>query len=802
MLQGNLRLQGSLKALQGSLALEGKDLEVEATRIGDLKASLRLAEGGLFIDQAELKNRDSALSISGEAHLLDPSSLALLKDPAFQVDIDGKALLLEDFVDHMKGRLSLLSHLEGRVSQPQGTLQLEGQDMDFGVQKLAGFLLNARLEGEKITLDPLRIEVSPGETIEGTGWVSLDKAFKVSLASSGISLDSIDKVKAEEMAKGRVLFDITGSGTMDAPQAKGEIEIHELQVQGNALDDWKIQLELQDQLARISGYLNCAISGSYHLKKKDFSVTAGFEDMELAPFLAMAGQKELGGILAGTVEASGNVEQMAGIKAEATFSRLDLSVKENDLAHAGEIKVSYRDQGFSILPLTMSFMEKGEINIKGHGKLDGPVDIEANGNIPLQVVGLFLEDLADIKGDLLLSATVDGSFSAPDIRAEVTFNQVSLTVPELMQQLHELNGRILLTPRKVTLDGIKGMLDTGRFALEGTVDLEPGFKPAGALVTLSAQVLPVRVPETMDLLLNVDMKLKGTREKSLLQGDVVVLEGLYYKDINVSLVQGLGKKKREISPQAKETKEPFLQNMAVDISIKRRHPLLIENNLAQLDVNPDLRLTGTLDNPILSGRAKVVSGTIHYQKRTFTVTKGVIDFLNPYKIEPTIDIKSEVPLRTWMIYLEASGTPDELKIELTSNPPEEDQDILALIMMGKTTRELIDGEGGTPKSTEQMLVEMIASTFGEDIEKATGLDIFEVETQEEGNQEKSDRIKVTVGKKLSKRVTVKYSMESKEGELNQRAVSEYKLLENVLLSGFQDTTGSFGGELMYRLEFR
>ena len=93
-------------------------------------------------------------------------------------------------------------------------------------------------------------------------------------------------------------------------------------------------------------------------------------------------------------------------------------------------------------------------------------------------------------------------------------------------------------------------------------------------------------------------------------------------------------------------------------------------------------------------------------------------------------------------------------------------------------------------------------TFGEDIKKTTGLDIFEVETLEEGAQEPSDRIKVTVGKKLSKRLSVKYSVESLEGEVIQRASSDYRLLENVYVSGFQDTKGYFGGELMYRLEFR
>jgi translocation and assembly module TamB len=49
---------------------------------------------------------------------------------------------------------------------------------------------------------------------------------------------------------------------------------------------------------------------------------------------------------------------------------------------------------------------------------------------------------------------------------------------------------------------------------------------------------------------------------------------------------------------------------------------------------------------------------------------------------------------------------------------------------------------------------------------------------------------------------LKYAMESKNSEPSQRAIAEYKLLENILVNGFQDTRGGFGGDILFRLEFR
>ena len=107
-------------------------------------------------------------------------------------------------------------------------------------------------------------------------------------------------------------------------------------------------------------------------------------------------------------------------------------------------------------------------------------------------------------------------------------------------------------------------------------------------------------------------------------------------------------------------------------------------------------------------------------------------------------------------------------------------------------------------STEQLLAQLVDATMGKGIKNATGLDMFAIETgaKDETEEEASDRIEVTVGKALSKRLMTKYSIESEKGELTQKAIIEYKLLENILLQTFNDDKGNYGGELQLRWEFR
>jgi autotransporter translocation and assembly factor TamB len=101
-----------------------------------------------------------------------------------------------------------------------------------------------------------------------------------------------------------------------------------------------------------------------------------------------------------------------------------------------------------------------------------------------------------------------------------------------------------------------------------------------------------------------------------------------------------------------------------------------------------------------------------------------------------------------------------------------------------------------------MVAGLVASTMGEDIKRVTGVDILEVDTQNDEENPESERIQVTVGKKLSRRMTVKYAVESKQGAFTRRVISEYKFIDELLMTGAQDSTGIFSGELVFRLEFR
>jgi translocation and assembly module TamB len=424
-IDGNLNVHRSITGLEAGLSLQGKDLATEAARLGDLSVALRFSEGTVYVDEARLHNQNSALSISGTAQILEPKSVRRLKDPKFRVSVKGDTLFIQDFVGKLKGKLALTAHLEGSLTNPAGRLDLDASSLDLGVQRLEKLRLRSRLEGDKIWVEPVQMTVAPGELIEGTGWFSLNKAYEFTVASEGILLAHIDKVRDQKIADGRLLFHVSGSGTWDDPQLRGTMALNQLEINGKALDDFEIRLDVRDQLAEISGKLNFDLNGTFHLERQDFSVAVLFNETDLGPYFKILDQENLSGTLSGRIEARGNAGSLNRSEASAGFSKLHLFFKEKEMAHTQDFKVSWKDEEILIPGLHLLLLKEGWLDIKGHGKRHGPLDFQAEGQLPLPLAGLFVEKLADMTGDVSLSARMKGTPSHPEIRAEMGLQNVA-----------------------------------------------------------------------------------------------------------------------------------------------------------------------------------------------------------------------------------------------------------------------------------------------------------------------------------------------------------------------------------------
>lgn len=795
-------VDGDIRHPQALLHIKADSLFYKAMPAGKVGLTAQLDSSGM----ATVNNLDVALGksrilIKGNARVLDNGAPVDVEKITFDCSFVTPGVFVEDFIDSVAARIEIEAAIGGTVSDLHGHIGLGAEDIAVAGQIIERVSLEADLEKQRVLIEPLEVSLFPGAALSVTGWASIKDSFDLRLSTSDIELASIPHLsKTMDSLYGTASVSIHAQGTYPKPEAKGKISVTQIMSGKNPIDDVDLMFGFKNQRLEIKGAAVASIDGFYDLSNKVFSLNADLDSLQLRPFLAMTGQ-ELDGILNAALHLSGTTDNLEATNGDMTIKNLSINYNKEQVVETRDFHMELENKKYSIPDFSIFLAGEGKINGHASGNIDGSHDAKLKGIVPLTVVQYFAPDMDEIEGRLTIDALFNGTIKEHTLKAELRPEGIAMAIPGLSQRLHSLNGLIVATKDGVRIESLSAGLGSGSIIAKGNLELDE-LSPSDMVADLVLDAVPVSLPGMLDMSLNANLRIAGTPDTTIASGSIVLLEGLYYQDININPLASMGQRRqRKEALPPPEITLPYVRNMHFSVDFSGRSPFCVDNNIAQLFIQPDLQLSGTLASPALNGRAAVEQGTINYLKRTFTVDKGVVDFVNPYAIEPEIDIRGTVPVQERTIQLKLSGNIDDLQFSLSSNDPSlEDQDIILLLVLGKTSTELQSGVMGG-QSTEQMLASLVASTFGDDIKKATGLDVIEVETGDSDNAG-SDRIAVTVGKDITRRLRTKYTVESEASIIVQRATAEYRILQDLLLSGYQDTRGVNGGELRFIWERR
>jgi autotransporter translocation and assembly factor TamB len=773
-----------------------RDLDLSA------KGAAAWADGRLTISALRLAKGRSAADFKGSARWQDKPDGPWRDDPLLTAELKATTLYLEDFLPKSKGPLALAAEVKGPATRLKGTFHLDGKDLRLRGQALESIALSGRLEAQTLRVERLAVALAPRQELTGSGWYAFDERFGASLRADNLDLRHVAVLQRAYPIDGRLNLSADAQGSLEHPQALAKVLIRKPLINGKAWDDFTVEAQLRDRQLSLAADLTFQLNGQARTDTGRFELTADFDQTDLAPYLALGLDDQWGGQLSGSLRASGDWHTPKALKADLTLRETHLSYQKSNLIGVDKLQVHMAD-GVVHLPQTrLTLLQQGYLTAAATGRLEKDIAASLTGRLPLAALAPFTDSVERASGELQIDLRAEGPWNAVQWQADLEPVEMGCIFTDLDQTVRHLNGRVRLNPRVLSVEGLSGMLDDGRFALNGTVALAE-WQPTRFALTFSAQALPLHWPDTMDLTVGAELSLKGEAHQAMLNGQLVLLEGSYYKDVRYDLLS-----LRLVQPQRAEKvpettpSQAWMHSTSLDLTVTHRYPFLVDNNLARLEIVPDLKLTGTAANPLIDGRAYVRSGEVLFQGRSFEVQRGVVDFLNPRRIEPTLDILAKAQIRQWMVSLSLTGTPDNLLLKLSSDPPESDANILSLILLGRTNAESAANTGEGSSSSKQMMASLMASTLSDDIKEKTGVDIFEMETGPTEDDDSEERVQLTVGKNLTPRLAIKYELETDDVERVQRAISEYRLLEHIVASGFQDTAGNYGGELIFRVQFR
>jgi autotransporter translocation and assembly factor TamB len=238
--------------------------------------------------------------------------------------------------------------------------------------------------------------------------------------------------------------------------------------------------------------------------------------------------------------------------------------------------------------------------------------------------------------------------------------------------------------------------------------------------------------------------------------------------------------------------------------------LRVDNDQARIVASADLSLRGTLDRPLLFGRAEIERGEVEFEGRRYLITRGSLDFADASRIQPFFDIEAEtrvrVPQQTYRVTMRMAGTMERMQPQFTSDPPLQTLDILTLLFSDFAPSGDIELAGlQRPDERQQRLVEAratraltgaLSAEVGRVVEQTFGVDTFQITPlltdpyQQSTSLTLNPTARVTIGKRISDRIFLTYARSLSSSTRDQIILLEFDESESLswVLSQNEDRT--------------
>jgi translocation and assembly module TamB len=357
-----------------------------------------------------------------------------------------------------------------------------------------------------------------------------------------------------------------------------------------------------------------------------------------------------------------------------------------------------------------------------------------------------------LSGELATSATIEGTFGAPEYTGEVRGS--NLGVRNLLQGINVGPGEVLVVLKGATASIERFSLRSGEGSLDITGGADFGAAP-NARLAIDAQRFRLLGRVDRQLIVSGQGELLLRAGQVKLDGSLGIDEGLF--DISSSNAPTLDS---DVTVRRAGDEEPDLD--AAAMSRPRREAQVS----VEIDLGQQLRLRGRGIDTGLRGRLNVstpggrltVRGTINTEDGTYAaygqrlqVERGVVAFTGPVD-NPRLDILALRPNLDVRVGVAITGTAQSPRVRLYSDPDMSDTDKLSWLMLGRAS----DGLAGTDTALLQRAALALLAGEGEaptdTFLRNLGLDELSVRA---GDGDARETV-ITVGKQISRRWFVGY----------------------------------------------
>jgi translocation and assembly module TamB len=791
----NPQIQGQLTA--SNIAVRGTSWKLLRTRISASPSAVRLDNGELTPTS---KGRITfQLGSDLQQWAFTPSS-------SFQVRLNASGLNATELgraagiTTPLSGTLSADVRASGTQLSPTGHGTIELSGARIGDEPIRSVNLTFDGNGSSVNAK-LRGDLPAGSLRADVQYEPRQQAYEASLQAVGIKLEQLETVKAKNLAlTGELNVTASGRGTVQDPALKASVEIPRLQVRDQVINGLRLDTEVANHVAKLNlasqilgtradGHGTIQLTGDYPADLTFDTGTIPFQPLMAmyAPSQAasLSGQTELHATLRGPLK------NRTALEAHAVIPNLNLNYKNAvQLAAAGPIRADYVN---GVLDVKRSTIRGTGTELTFQANVpaakDARISLLLQGTVDLRLAQMMDPDMTS-SGQIRFDIDSFGARSNLDVQGQIRIVNASFTQAGVPLGLRDGNGVLALTRNRLDVTQFQGTVGGGVVTARGGIVYRPNL-----YFDLAMQANDVRVlyQQSLRTTIGSRLALTGQYDHALLQGQVNVEQLSFTSNFDLmDMAAQFGGGAATPPPTG-----GFAEKLNLQVSIQTPSGLSSSTRNLSVSGSANLHVRGTAAQPVILGRINLSDSELIFSGNRYQVQSGTIDFRNPSRTEPVVDISANTTIQQYEIQMHFWGPADHLHTNYSSDPSLPPADVINLIAFGKTSEAA--AANPTPPGTlgaQSLLASQVSSQVTSRVEKLAGISQLSIDPVL-GSSQQSPGAHVTVQQRVTGKIFVTFSTDL-TSTTQQEIKLEYQLNRRASLTVVRNQNGGVSFETTFR----
>ena len=795
-------VQGSMNDPRIRGQLNGRNLQLEKTEWRSLQLGLQVSKSGISIENGSLVSaREGYLNFALHSAL---SSWHYLPSSPINVQLISRDLAIKPLLQVAKldypvsGNLSVDVSMHGSQLNPMGNGSVRLAQANLYGQPLQQVSVQFQGNGDALN-SSLSVSMPAGSAKANLILHPKIKGYEIQLEAPSIKLGELQLVQARNLRVGGVLTaSASGRGTLDDPQLTATVQIPQLQVDQASISAIKVdlnvanhraQLALDSQVAQtfVQAHGAMDLTGAYYTR-----ATLDTKGMPIEGLLALyASTKTNGprGILEVHASAEGPLNDKTRMQAQVVIPTLKADYQGLQIGNTRPIRIRYANSIVALDPTEIAGTDT-TVQLQGQLPLQGsaPVTLSAVGAVDMRLLRFFQPDVQS-SGKLLLDVRGTGATAHLALQGQLRVRDVSLMTPDAPLGLQKLNGVLDVSNDEVTITQLAGEAGGGQVSARGLIRYRPQLQMN---VALQAKSVRIRYQDAIRTVLDGNLNLVGTSETATLNGRVLIDRLGFTQNFDLASLAAQVQSGAESAPS-----QGMAEKVKLDIAVQTSRDLDLASSAVSLQGQANLRVIGTAADPVIVGRTEFTAGDIFLMNKRYQIERGIIEFSNPKRTEPVLNVVLTTTINQYNLRLTFLGSLEKLKTSYVSDPPLPTADIINLIARGQTAQQA--AATASNFAATSLLAQGAASQVSSGVQKLAGLSSLSIDPTLGGN-DSNPGARIAMQKRVTRSFLFTFATDvtSTQREIIQ---GEYQFNKAWSASVTRDENGGFAVDGKYRKRF-